>query len=282
MTSPSSAAPAIRGATSRAQLPGLALVLGWAGLALAAQGTALAVPTLALALASITWLAWMLREHGRRATAGSRGLDCAALTPLLDATLANDIGAMLAHGATLLGADRVWLRVEAPLSEHCLAWPPASGTEAPPWFDPSRIAAGPWMSDAEQAMRCALPLRQRDVRIGVLAFECASRRGQRAPRLLETATALAMLTTHMLLCLQLESRLAESNDQQARERRVFLAKLSHKLRTPMTAILGFAQILSLDDKLDGEHREFVREIETAGQTLLDMLNELVGVPRQDV
>ena len=58
---------------------------------------------------------------------------------------------------------------------------------------------------------------------------------------------------------------------------MFLANLSHKLRTPMTAILGFAQILALDDSLVGEQREFVREIETASHTLLELLNELVGI-----
>ena len=65
----------------------------------------------------------------------------------------------------------------------------------------------------------------------------------------------------------------------ARERRVFLSNLSHKLRTPMTAVLGFAQILDLDENLSAEHHEFVREIESAGQTLLTMLDELVGITR---
>jgi signal transduction histidine kinase len=48
----------------------------------------------------------------------------------------------------------------------------------------------------------------------------------------------------------------------------------------MTAVLGFAQILAFDQSLAAEHREFVREIDAAGRALLDMINDLVGVPRE--
>jgi K+-sensing histidine kinase KdpD len=122
-------------------------------------------------------------------------------------------------------------------------------------------------------------LRQNDVRLGVLAFEdgrAASAFAEPATRLLP---ALASLTTQLLLRMRLEQALAEASEHSAHERRLLLSQLSHKLRTPMTAVLGFAQILELDDSLTLQHREFVREIESAGQTLLKMINELVGVAR---
>ena len=134
-----------------------------------------------------------------------------------------------------------------------------------------------WLSTGHAPARWAVSLRLRDVRVGVLAFERRDAAHPASARDGQMASAVATLLTHLLLCQHLQARLDELGEQQARERRMFLANLSHKLRTPMTAILGFAQILALDDSLVGEQREFVREIETASHTLLELLNELVGI-----
>ena len=58
----------------------------------------------------------------------------------------------------------------------------------------------------------------------------------------------------------------------------FLSGMSHELRTPLNAILGFAQLLSLTLQAD-EERQRVRQIETAGWHLLDLINDVLDLSR---
>jgi signal transduction histidine kinase len=256
----------------------MALAVLWTGVAIAAHGTALALPTLLAAGGGVAWLAWLAHRQSRAVAAHAAGPGCASATALLEATLADDLDAVLAHGAALLGASRVWLRVDAPLLAQSLDWPPTAQAAAPAWWRDALAAEPRWVCDTGP-LACVVQLRHRDVAFGVLAFERDAAAQAFSTGDTQAASAVAMLMTHLLLSRHLEARLDELGEQQARERRMFLSRLSHKLRTPMTAILGFAQILALDDGLEGEHREFVREIEAAGQSLLDMLNELLGVTR---
>lgn len=59
----------------------------------------------------------------------------------------------------------------------------------------------------------------------------------------------------------------------------FLSSMSHELRTPMNAILGFAQLLQADPALPQEARADVDEILKAGQHLLQLINEVLGLSR---
>jgi signal transduction histidine kinase len=55
----------------------------------------------------------------------------------------------------------------------------------------------------------------------------------------------------------------------------FLRQLSHELRAPLNAMLGFAQILRLDDQhpLDPVHQAHVARIEEAGWQLLRLIEQ---------
>jgi len=57
----------------------------------------------------------------------------------------------------------------------------------------------------------------------------------------------------------------------------FLSRMSHELRTPMNAVLGFSQLLQLDDNIDKQHLRHVDEIMTAGTVLLKLINELLDL-----
>ena len=59
----------------------------------------------------------------------------------------------------------------------------------------------------------------------------------------------------------------------------FLSRMSHEFRTPMNAILGFSQILQLDDNLQSDQKESINEILKAGQHLLDLINEILDLSR---
>lgn len=61
----------------------------------------------------------------------------------------------------------------------------------------------------------------------------------------------------------------------------FLSNMSHDLRTPLTAILGFSQLLNEDNKnpLTFDQQENVSRITGAGRHLLDLINEVLDLSR---
>ena len=72
----------------------------------------------------------------------------------------------------------------------------------------------------------------------------------------------------------------DAAEQANASRSSFISQMTHELRTPMNAIIGFAQLLELDrDKLDPEHREFVEHIHGSAKKLLSLLNRVIEVAR---
>ena len=65
----------------------------------------------------------------------------------------------------------------------------------------------------------------------------------------------------------------------SRAKSEFLASMSHELRTPLNAVLGFAYLLSSEEKLPGEARQHATEIERAGKHLLSLVNDLIDLAR---
>jgi signal transduction histidine kinase/DNA-binding NarL/FixJ family response regulator len=55
----------------------------------------------------------------------------------------------------------------------------------------------------------------------------------------------------------------------------FLASMSHELRTPLNAVLGFAQLLGYGDNLNPEQKENIGLIQTAGEHLLSLINDVL-------
>jgi PAS domain S-box-containing protein len=58
----------------------------------------------------------------------------------------------------------------------------------------------------------------------------------------------------------------------------FLSRMSHDLRTPLNAVIGFAQLLDMDN-LSPDQRESVAQILEAGRHLLDLMNEVLDISR---
>jgi len=58
----------------------------------------------------------------------------------------------------------------------------------------------------------------------------------------------------------------------------FISRMSHDLRTPLNAVLGFAQLLDTD-ALNEEQADSVRQILRGGQQLLELVNEVLDIAR---
>ncbi len=70
----------------------------------------------------------------------------------------------------------------------------------------------------------------------------------------------------------------EAAERASRTKSEFLSRMSHELRTPLNSILGFAQLLQMDELPDGQS-EAVDHILRAGRHLLDLIDEVLDIAR---
>jgi two-component system, NarL family, sensor histidine kinase BarA len=59
----------------------------------------------------------------------------------------------------------------------------------------------------------------------------------------------------------------------------FLATMSHELRTPLNSILGFSDVLLSSDQLTDKQRRWVQNIQTSGQKLLNLINDILDLAK---
>ncbi|MEQ1853398.1 MAG: ATP-binding protein, partial [Chthoniobacteraceae bacterium] len=60
----------------------------------------------------------------------------------------------------------------------------------------------------------------------------------------------------------------------------FMSRMSHELRTPLNAVLGFSQLLEMEEHTDRQ-KESITLISRAGRNLLDLINEVLDIARLD-
>ena len=77
----------------------------------------------------------------------------------------------------------------------------------------------------------------------------------------------------------LEAALARA-EQAAEARSNFLASMSHEIRTPMNGVLGLTRAL-VEEELAPEHRELARTILDSGQSLLNVLDDILDLSKLD-
>lgn len=79
-----------------------------------------------------------------------------------------------------------------------------------------------------------------------------------------------------------QARLAEARDaalDAVKATSNFVASVSHEIRTPMNGVLGAADLLSHDARLNGKQRELVETIRISGQSLLDLINDILDLSK---
>jgi protein-histidine pros-kinase len=73
-------------------------------------------------------------------------------------------------------------------------------------------------------------------------------------------------------------RAREEADRASQAKSDFLSRVSHELRTPLNSILGFSQLLDMDELTERQHRS-VDQILYGGQHLLDLIDELLDIEK---
>ena len=60
---------------------------------------------------------------------------------------------------------------------------------------------------------------------------------------------------------------------------MFLSNMSHDIRTPMNAVLGFTTLLARDAENPDKVREYTKKITASGQHLLSLINDILDVSK---
>jgi signal transduction histidine kinase/CheY-like chemotaxis protein/predicted hydrocarbon binding protein len=68
---------------------------------------------------------------------------------------------------------------------------------------------------------------------------------------------------------------AEESDKAKSE---FLANMSHEIRTPMNAIIGYVDLMLLDN-VSMEHRSYLETLKESGKLLLNLINDILDVSK---
>ncbi len=68
-------------------------------------------------------------------------------------------------------------------------------------------------------------------------------------------------------------------EQAQKAKSEFLFQMSHDIRTPMNAILGFTNFIKSSNEIDTIHTEYVPKLETAGGQLLMLINDALEMSR---
>lgn len=79
-----------------------------------------------------------------------------------------------------------------------------------------------------------------------------------------------------LLSLAMSSRIRAERANRAKSE--FLSRMSHELRTPLNAVIGFSQLLQLEDLKENQQAS-IHQIEAAGQHLLELVNDVLEISR---
>lgn len=71
----------------------------------------------------------------------------------------------------------------------------------------------------------------------------------------------------------------ESAEQASEAKNLFLANISHEMRTPLNAILGFAELLASSDLTAKQREEYLAIVKRTGSTLTSIINDILDIAK---
>ncbi len=71
----------------------------------------------------------------------------------------------------------------------------------------------------------------------------------------------------------------EKAEESDRLKSAFLANMSHEIRTPMNAILGFSEMLKLEDISREERDEYISLINSKGHELMEIISDIIDISK---
>ncbi len=84
---------------------------------------------------------------------------------------------------------------------------------------------------------------------------------------------------NLLMAQAEELRLARQKAEVANQAKSdFLAHMSHEIRQPLTVVLGFSEILSLEEE-DPKKRDFLQSIQSSGESLSSLVNDVLDLSK---
>ncbi len=66
-----------------------------------------------------------------------------------------------------------------------------------------------------------------------------------------------------------------------KEQRLFIAKMNHELKTPLNAILGFAQIMK-DEIQNEKHKKYIQHILSSGRMILSLIDNMLDFSKSEM
>jgi PAS domain S-box-containing protein len=127
------------------------------------------------------------------------------------------------------------------------------------------------------------PLRDKaDAVIGVMVFaQDVTEKKLAEERLIQANRQIALRNEQLRRAAEQSEHLARQASRSNLAKSEILASSSHDLRTPMNAIIGFAELLQ-ETPLNDEQTEYIRTIHTSATGLLSLINDILDFTRMEV